>query len=63
MNDQIQCVGRVGLPCATLRHCTHRRTQMYNEEEDRYVISGHEGDKEFQLAFWKKVLLSLCDSG
>eukprot|EP00904_Undaria_pinnatifida_P008379 jgi/Undpi1/4671/HiC_scaffold_18.g08025.m1 len=32
-------------------------------DEDRFVIAGHEDDAEFQDAFWKKMLNSLCDVG
>eukprot|EP00903_Cladosiphon_okamuranus_P019382 g17822.t1 len=36
---------------------------VYKEEEDRFVVAGHEGDEDFQQEFWKRVLHSLCDPG
>lgn len=43
--------------------CMLTNTQLHKEDEDRYVIAGHEDDEEFQQAFWKRMLHSLCDPG
>lgn len=54
-----------------LKYCHHSRhaffpltnPQRYKPDEDRFVVKGHEDDKEFQKAFWSKMLKSLCDPG
>ncbi|CAM9236405.1 unnamed protein product [Ectocarpus sp. 4 AP-2014] len=36
---------------------------MYNHDEDRFLVTGHEDDEDFQNQFWTRVLHSLCDPG
>lgn len=37
--------------------------QMYDHDEDRFLVTGHEDDEKFQNEFWMRVLHSLCDPG
>ncbi len=43
--------------------CAWVSLQVYHEDEERFVVAGHEDDKAFNDEFWKKVLRSLCDPG
>ncbi|CAM9580371.1 unnamed protein product [Ectocarpus fasciculatus] len=36
---------------------------MYDHDEDRFMVTGHEDDEDFQNEFWVRVLHSLCDPG